>query len=193
MSTGVGGGLVLGGRLHRGAHGAGEIGHAPVEWDGAACACGLRGCLEAYVGGAAWTRHLRAEAPEAGRVAALAGGRDAITPRHLLAAAREGDDFALTELARWNGYLARAIVWLAMVLSPEVVVLGTIARAAGEELCLAPVRELVARHLWREEGQAPRIVAAELGETLGERAGLAVAALAAERAGGRTEATRAAR
>lgn len=175
MSTGVGGGLILGGRLHRGAHGAGEVGHAPLVWDGEPCACGLRGCLEAYLGGAAWTRRLRERAPADGRVAALAGGREAITPVELLEAAREGDAFARAELDRWNGYLARAIVWLAMVISPEVVVLGTIASAAGEDLCFAPLREQVARHLWREEGQMPRIVAAELGARLGEYAGLAAA------------------
>lgn len=180
MSTGVGGGLILGGRLQRGQHGAGEIGHAPIEWEGTLCACGLRGCLEAYVGGAAWTRRLRVEAAPEGRVAALAGGPGAITPEHLLAAAREGDAFATAELARWNGYLARGIVWLTMVLSPEVVVLGTIATAAGEALCLQPVREIVAEHVF--PGRAPRIVAAALGATLAEQAGLAVAALAAESA-----------
>jgi glucokinase len=178
MSTGVGGGLVLGGRLHRGALGAGEIGHAPVEWEGEPCACGLRGCLEAYVGGAAWARHLRAVATADGRVAALAGGRERIRPEHLLAAARERDAFALAELARWNGYLARGLVWLAMVVSPEVIVLGTIARAAGEALCLSPLRELVARHTWPRVARGVRIVASELGDELPERAALAVAELA---------------
>jgi len=181
MSTGVGGGLVLGGRLHRGALGAGEVGHAPVEWEGEACACGLRGCLEAYVGGAAWTRYLRAAAAPDGRVAALAGGSERIEPAHLLAAAREGDAFALAELARWNGYLARGLVWLAMVISPEVIVLGTIARAAGEGLCLAPLRERVARHTWPRVARGVRIVASELGDELPERAALAVADLAASR------------
>ena len=60
MSTGVGAGLVLDGRLYRGARfGAGEIGHIPVVPDGRACACGLRGCLEAYTGGAALAARIR--------------------------------------------------------------------------------------------------------------------------------------
>jgi predicted NBD/HSP70 family sugar kinase len=130
------------------------------------------------VGGAAWARHLRATAPAESRVAVLAGGRDQIRPEHLLAAAREGDAFALAELARWNGYLARGLVWLAMVVSPEVIVLGTIARAAGEKLCLAPLRELLARHAWPRVARGVRIVASELGEALPERAALAVAELA---------------
>ncbi|MFQ5418403.1 MAG: ROK family protein, partial [Myxococcota bacterium] len=59
MSTGIGGGLILGGRLHRGHRfAAGEVGHMPLDANGARCACGLRGCFEATAGGAAWTRRL---------------------------------------------------------------------------------------------------------------------------------------
>ena len=181
MSTGVGGGLVLGGRLQRGASGnAGELGHVPVEWDGEPCACGQRGCLEAYAGGAAWTRRLRERAPDAGRVAALAGGRDAVTPEHLVAAAREGDGFALRELERWNGFVARAITGLVYALDPQVVILGTIAAAAGEELCLGPVRERVRAGLWPGFARDLRVVPAALGPALPELAGVCVALEAEE-------------
>lgn len=177
MSTGVGGGLILDGRLYRGVlASAGEVGHAPVEWGGLPCACGLRGCLEAYVGGAAWTRRLRATAPEASRAVALAGGRAALEPEHVVAAAREGDAFALAELARWNDYVARGIVWLAMVLAPEAVVLGTIATAAGEALSLGPIRRQVAAHVWPHLAPRLRILPAGLGADGPYLAGLAVAA-----------------
>jgi glucokinase len=176
MSTGVGGGLVLGGRLHAGARGnAGEIGHLPVEWDGEPCACGLRGCLEAYVGGAAWTRRLRRIAPPAGRVAALAGGREFATPRHVVAAAREGDAFALAELGRFNDYLARGIVALVFVLAPQAVILGTIASAAGEALCFVPLRERVAQRVWPLLGRDLAILPSGLGDALPDHAGIAVA------------------
>ena len=176
MSTGVGAGLVLGGRLHRGAGGqAGEIGHAPIEWDGEPCACGQRGCLEAYVGGAAWTRRLRAATPDTSRVALLAGGRAQVRPEHVLAAAREGDAFAGAELARFNEYLARGIVLVGFALAPEAVILGTIPTAAGEDLCLGPVREIVARRLWPGLARTLRILPSALGEDLGAYAGLAVA------------------
>ena len=176
MSTGVGGGLVLGGRLHAGLRGnAGEIGHLPVEWDGEPCACGMRGCLEAYVGGAAWARRLRRIAPEKGRVAELAGGRERATPRHLVAAAREGDAFARDEMERWNDYLARGIVALVFVLAPQAVILGTIATAAGEELCFAPLRERVSRRVWPLLGRGLAILPSGLGEALPDHAGLAVA------------------
>jgi len=176
MSTGVGGGLVLGGRLHAGWRGnAGEVGHLPVEWDGEPCACGLRGCLEAYVGGAAWAQRLRRLAPEGSRVAALAGGRERVTPKDLVAAAREGDAFALAEMARWNEYLARGIVALVFVLAPRAIVLGTIAAAAGEALCFAPLRERVKACVWPLLGRDLAILPAGLGDALPDLAGLAVA------------------
>ena len=176
MSTGVGGGLVLGGRLYAGRRGnAGEVGHLPVEWDGEPCACGMRGCLEAYVGGAAWTRRLRRIAPARGRVAELAGGRERATPRHVVAAAREGDDFARGEMERWNHYLARGLVALVFALAPQAVVLGTIATAAGEELCFSPLRELVVSRVWPLLGRELAILPSGLGDALPDRAGVAVA------------------
>jgi len=176
MSTGVGGGLILGGRLHRGVcSAAGEVGHIPVEWDGAPCACGQRGCLEAYVGGAAWTRRLASETPPTSRVAELAGGIARARPEHVVAAAHEGDAFALAELERWNGYLVRGLVTLVVTLAPEVFVLGTIAVAAGERLCFEPVRRELARRTWRYLEGRVRVVPAGLGAELPYHAGLAVA------------------
>lgn len=176
MSTGIGGGLILDGRLYRGrADGAGEVGHVPVEWDGEPCACGMRGCLEAYAGGAAWAARLRKLAPSDGRVAALAGGREHATPEHVVAAAREGDAFALGELSRFNTFLARGIATLIFTLAPEVVILGTIPTAAGDALCLDPVRKLVASHVWPLLGDGVEILPAGLGGEIGDYAGLSVA------------------
>ncbi len=176
MSTGVGGGVILAGRLHRGRIGsAGELGHIPVEWPGEACACGLKGCLEAYVGGAALTRRLRDRAPETSACLALAGGREALTPVHWIEAARAGDRWALGELDRFNHYVAQAIVHLAFGLAPEVVVLGTIAVAAGEALCFGPIRAQVAERVWPHQAPYMKIVPAALGDDLAYRAGLCVA------------------
>jgi glucokinase len=176
MSTGVGAGLVLGGRLYKGKHGmAGEVGHAPVEWDGEPCACGGRGCLEAYVGGAAWTQRLARTTPAGSRVAQLAGATERARPEHVVEAARAGDAFALAELARYNDYLARGITALVFVLAPEVVILGTIPSAAGESLCLAPVRAQVLARVWPQLGRELRIVASGLGTQLPYLAGLCAA------------------
>jgi len=175
MSTGVGAGLVLGGRLHRGAgEAAGELGHAPVEWPGEPCACGLRGCLEAYVGGAAWTRRLRRLAPAEGPVARAAGGRARVTPEHVVAAARSGDAFARAEMERFNEYVSRALVPLVATLAPDAVVLGTIPTAAGEALCLAPVRERVRARTFAGAGARVRILASGLGRDLAAWAGICV-------------------
>ncbi|MCP5058245.1 MAG: ROK family protein [bacterium] len=176
MSTGVGAGLILGGRIHRGvACSAGEVGHIPIEWDGELCHCGKRGCLEAYIGGAAWAERLARITPQTSRVALLAGPDGSPRPEHLVRAAREGDAFALSEMARFNDYLTRGIVHLAFTLAPECVVLGTIVTAAGEDLCLVPVREQVRERTWPAVGEQLRIEASALGEDLPYLAGLAVA------------------
>jgi len=176
MSTGIGAGLILNGRLVRGAFGAaGEIGHAPIEHPGIACACGLFGCLEAYCGGNAWQARLREQTPESSDVLARAGQRSAIRPEHLVEAARAGDSYALEEFSRWLDYLSRGLTQLVMTLEPERIVLGTIAVAAGEELCFAPLRDRLASALWPHQGDRVAIIPAALGDELPLRAGLAVA------------------
>jgi len=182
MSTGVGGGLILDGRLYRGVlASAGEIGHVPVEWEGESCSCGQRGCLEAYVGGAAWTRRLRTVVREDSRAATLAGGREHVTPVELVEAAREGDGFARAELARWCDYVARGVTAVVMTLAPEAIVLGTIAVAAGETLAFAPIREQVAAHVWPHLARDLRILPAALGDEAPYLAGLSVAVEALRR------------
>jgi glucokinase len=176
MSTGVGGGLILGGRLHRGyANGAGEIGHVPLVWGGEPCACGLRGCVEAYIGGAAWTRRLAFLTPPASAVARLAAAAGvAPHPEHVVAAARTGDAFALAELERFNAHLAHTLCAVAAVVAPEIFVLGTIVAAAGEALCLGPVRERLRANV-NPYLRAIRVEAAALGERLPLLAGIGVA------------------
>lgn len=175
MSTGVGAGLVLDGRLYRGRGDfAGEIGHAPVVWEGRACACGMRGCLEAYVGGRAWTAHLRAHTPETSRVCALAGSREAVAPEHVIAAAGEGDAFACAELDAFNAMLGRGLVAAAFAFAPDVIVLGTIVAAAGER-CLAPLRRIVREHTWPGLHRDLRIEAAALWPDRTSLAGVCVA------------------
>ncbi|MGH7289450.1 MAG: hypothetical protein ACREI8_15680, partial [Myxococcota bacterium] len=84
------------------------------------------------------------------------------------------------ELARWNGYLVRGLVSLVYTLAPELFVLGTIAAAAGEELCFAPVRAEVKRRVWPFLRDSIRIVPSALGKELAYHAGLGVAVGVAE-------------
>jgi len=180
MSTGVGGGIVHEGAvLHGATCGAGELGHVPVAWPGEPCSCGLTGCLEAYTGGAAWSRRLQrlaAEVPEAARVAELAAadGRPP-RPEHLVAAAREGDPFACAEFERWTDYLARGVAQIVFTLDPGRIVLGTIAVAAGEALCFEPLRRKVRARVWPRYAERLDVAPASLGGDLPYRAALCVA------------------
>src|SRR5205085_2964409 len=102
VGTGIGGGVISGGQLVEGATNcAGEIGHAKVRWDddAAPCACGGKGCVEAYVGGSYVQKRITAEMHGRGKKSlalTLAGGSpEAVTPSHIDRAAEEGDDYAL--------------------------------------------------------------------------------------------------
>jgi glucokinase len=136
----------------------------PIEAEGALCSCGQRGCLEAYVGGAAWTRRLQAQTPAASRAAQLAGDPAQVRPEHVLRAAGEGDAFALAELERFNQIVAHGIAAIVFTLAPERIVLGTIPTAAGEELCFEPLRRMVAERVWPDLYAPLEIVPSQLGE-----------------------------
>ncbi|MEW6446573.1 MAG: ROK family protein [Bacillota bacterium] len=128
VSTGIGGGLVMGGKIYRGTgYGAGEIGHITVLPDGPECHCGNRGCLEALASGTAVAREARKLiAHGAGRVMlSLAGGKpEAVTAKTVGSAAAQGDAEAqqlFDSAARWLGIGVAAVLNL---LNPEMVVLG---------------------------------------------------------------------
>lgn len=130
VSTGIGGGWVLGGRVYSGADGmAGEIGHIVVRPGGAPCVCGKRGCLEAEACGPAIARAAQerlAQEPEAGAVLrARAGGRgDAVTAQHVAEAAAAGDALAAEVLAAAAQALGAGLGGAINLMNPERVVLG---------------------------------------------------------------------
>ena len=149
--TGVGGGLVVGGKLHLGvADRAGEIGHHTVILDGPRCECGNDGCLELVAGA-------RAIARDAGRPSF----------DEVVAAARGGDARAVDALARAGNLIGTAVANLTIFLSPERVVIGGGVAEAGD-LLLRPLRETVHR---RAGNVAPldriEIVRATLGSYAG--------------------------
>jgi glucokinase len=130
VGTGIGGGVIAGGRLLEGASScAGEIGHTKVRWDdgAAACQCGGRGCAEAYVGGSYLDARIRRELSgkrTRSSVVQLAGGVEHVTVAHVDHAAAEGDEWALglwTELAP---LLAVPLANALSVLNSERLVLG---------------------------------------------------------------------
>jgi glucokinase len=171
IGTGVGGGLVVGGALARGALGAGgELGHMVVDADGPPCAgsCPGRGCLEALVSGPALGREaarLARERPGSVLGRALAAGRE---PTGALVGelAHDGDEAALEILRRAGRWLGVGVTSLVNALNPEVVVMGGGVLGAGE-LLLEPVREVVAARALVPARDAVRIVPARFGEDAG--------------------------
>jgi glucokinase len=176
LGTGIGGGIIVEGRLYRGTtDDAGEIGHTTILPDGPECLCGKRGCLEALVAGPAIgtrAQRLAREHPES-LMHRLVGG-DAITAVHALQAAKQGDR-AAREVWRETGcYLGIGIANLVQVLNPQVIVIGTIAVHA-RDLLLRPTRDSARRHAWPRALKAVRIVPARLGEHVGDLAALCCA------------------
>ena len=172
VGTGVGGGVVTGGRLLRGAYGvAAEIGHLCVVPDGLPCGCGNRGCLESYASGTALVRAARA-APGPALLAAAGGDPAAITGPMVTAAALAGDEVAVALIADLGRWLGHGIASLAAVLDPGIVVVGGGVAEAGD-LLLDPVRAAFEREL-SGGGYRPR--AAIVPAVLGNRAGMIGAA-----------------
>lgn len=151
LGTGIGGGLVMDGAVRRGAHGyAGEIGHMTVVRDGEPCACGRRGCWEAYASGSALAR--------------LAGVHDATV---VTEAAAAGDPRALEVVEVYGDWVALGLAALVNAVDPEVVVLGGGVMAA-RDVVLGPVRRHFTEHLYGSRARAlPRIEATVHGEEAG--------------------------
>ena len=170
VSTGVGGGLVVDGRLHRGSGGmAGEIGHIVLEEDGPPCACGRRGCLEALVSGPAILRRYRE-----------AGGRAAHT-QDVFTAAAQGNEQAASLLSAVARDLGRAVAITVNLIDPELIVLGggvITGFAAYLEATRAVARARVLRDVDTDPAAAVPLCCTTLG---GDAALLGAAALAATR------------
>jgi len=185
LGTGIGGAVISGGRVQRGAHGfAGEVGHMLVQPSGLPCPCGRRGCWEQYASGEGLGRMARqaARAGSLDQVVALAGGDlEQVRGEHVTMAAAAGDGQARALLDRLGWWVAFGLANLVAVLDPARIVVGGGLAQAGE-LVVAPVRRAFATLVYAG-GRRPDIpiVAA----ALGERAGAIGAALAARRAAAR--------
>ncbi|MYK17192.1 ROK family protein, partial [Candidatus Poribacteria bacterium] len=173
MSTGIGGGIVLDGQVYHGANdSAGEVGHQILLPDGPLCGCGKRGCLEALCSGPAIARRAQAavrnEKASATALLDLTGGRvEDVRSEHVLAAARRDDALALQLVEETGYYMGWGIANLVNILNPDIVLLGTIAIAAGD-LLLDPIRKTVSEFAMTRPAEAVKIVPAELGEALGD-------------------------
>jgi glucokinase len=163
LGTGVGGGVIVDGRLLAGAHGfAGELGHLIIHEGGRDAASGIPGTVEAYTSGTAIERE-SAEAVAAG----VAGARATDAPG-VVAAATAGEPWALAVLERVGTRLGIAIASVVTVLDPSLVVVGGGAGDAAAEFVLPVARTAFAAHLMGAAHRPiPEVVAAQLGDDAG--------------------------
>jgi glucokinase len=170
LGTGIGGGLVSGGRLVRGTNGfAGEIGHMVVDPSGPKCVCGQRGCWERYASGngLAYLGTLAAERGQARMVQTLAGGNTSIRGEHIREAALLGDQEAVAivnEFARW---VAIGLSNLTNLLDPSMLVIGGGLAGSGD-LFLQPIQQWFGELLYSPELRPhPKLVLAKFAEHAG--------------------------
>jgi glucokinase len=178
VGTGIGGGAVVNRTLVTGSGAALEIGHVKVVWDESArrCACGLKGCIEAYAGGELMSRRARAELAGGARSAAveLAGSIEAVNPGHLDAAAAEGDEYALGLWAEVGPLLGVVLANAVTLFNPQRLILG------GGVLSRTPVlREHAIAALQVAVNPPASESLAVVNATLGDDAGLVGSALLA--------------
>ena len=179
MSTGIGGGIVIDGQVYHGANdSAGEVGHQILLPDGPSCGCGKRGCLEALCSGPAIARRAQAavrnNSTSAAMLLNLVNGRiEDVRSEHVLEAARQGDVLALQLVEETAYYMGWGIANLVNVLNPDIVLLGTIAIAAGD-LLLDPIRKTVSEFAMTRPAEAVKIAPAQLGDKLGDLAAIAL-------------------
>jgi glucokinase len=186
IGTGIGGGLILGGEVYRGATGAGaELGHMVIDMDGPLCQgnCPNRGCVETFASGTAIGREGReaAEREPGSALGAMRADGRRIDGRAVTEAALGGDDTAVGVFDLVGKRLGVALANFANIFEPAVIVIGGGAMAAGD-LLLEPARaELRARAL--PPMKRIPVVAAELGEDAGMIGAAAMARIELERSG----------
>jgi glucokinase len=173
LGTGLGGGVIIGGKLRRGHFGvAAEFGHIRMVPDGLLCGCGSQGCWEQYASGRALARYAKQRANATPEKAELLlslgdGTPEGIEGKHISMAARQGDPVAVDsfrELARWAG---AGLADLACLFDPSAFIVGGGLSDEGE-LLLGPIRKSYKRWLvggnWRP---AAEVIAARLGNKAG--------------------------
>ncbi len=171
IGTGIGGGLILGGKLFHGVSDvAGEIGHTTIDLNGRHCKCGNYGCLEAYASGpaiATRAREVLVREETASLLPSIVGGRlEEITAETVYKAAQQGDAVASEIVRDTARYLGAGIANLLNILNVDVVVVAGGVTQAGDAL-FTPLRAEVRRRAFRPAVDSARIVPGELPGTAG--------------------------
>ena len=177
VGTGIGGGLIIGGKIYRGSHfNAAELGHIVLVPDGPQCPCGKRGCVEALASGDAIGRRAR-EMQQAGMLAdSLMADEGELTGKLVGEYACQGDKKAQRIIAEAGRFLGWALAIAANIIDPEIIVVGGGVAELGD-LYLAPARERYRELAMDYVGDVP-IVPAALGYDAGVIGAAAVAMIA---------------
>ena len=170
LGTGIGGGLMLNGKLFTGfVNGGMEVGHMVIDPDGPTCGCGRKGCFEQYASATALIRSAKEamlSSPDSLIWKACSGKIDTLQGIHVFKSAGEGDVAAQKVLNRYIEYLAIGLANLINILQPEIICLGGGISNAEDELFLNPLREQVKKYVF--DKNAPlTLVRASLGNDAG--------------------------
>ena len=172
VGTGIGGGIILDGKLFHGVNKtAGEVGHMIVEVKGPRCGCGNFGCLEAVASRTAITRDLQKAILKKGKKSKLTelngGNLDLIRSKAIARAVKHGDKPTIKVVQRAAKYLGISVASIVHFLNPEMVVLGGgVVEAMGDSL-LDPIRHAAAEYALPTTMDGVQIVAATLGDNAG--------------------------
>jgi glucokinase len=166
LGTGVGGGIILDGKLWRGIDGsAGEIGHIGVEpFGGVACTCGSRGCLEVYASATAIVRMTREARPRYPNSPLHTS--EELTAAGVYESGLDGDELALEVFRRMGIYLGVGLASLINIFNPEMIVIGG-GVADGWDLFIPHVKEQVTARAFPIPARRAEIVRAERGDDAG--------------------------
>ena len=169
LGTGVGGGVVIDGRVYHGSQNtAGELGHTVVEPNGRYCGCGNQGCLEAYAGAKNIVERTQ-EKIKTGRSTVLTASTTdgaSLTPRRIAEAAQAGDQLAIEVFAETGRYIGIALTSIAHILNPQIAVIGGGIAEAGEGLLFEPIRTELSKRAMDIPARM-KIVKAHLGNNAG--------------------------
>jgi glucokinase len=170
LGTGVGGGIIINGKLYLGSSGsAAEIGHMIVEVNGTRCRCGNTGCLETLASGTAMAKEAMSRISQGAKSSLsemVEGKLEDITAEKVYLAAKGGDSLALEVIARAAYYLGIASVNLVNIFNPEMIIIGGSVAEMGD-LLLEPVRQMIKERAFPLLAQSVRIVPARLGNDAG--------------------------
>ncbi len=164
-SWGLGLGMILNDRLYGGTTGfAGELSHIQIVDDGDLCICGKRGCFETVASSNTILKFAR-EGIRDGKISQLARkfskNPEKLTPEHVIAAARLGDEFSISVLSKTGQMFGKGLSYLIQLLNPEIIVLGGPLSKANQ-FVLTPIQQALNKYCLEQILQNTRIVVSEI-------------------------------